>query len=527
MIENLAQIKEQINIIEVLQSYIPLKKMGSNYISICPFHTENTPSLVVSRKKGKFHCFGCNEGGNAIDFVMKYEHIDFIEAIKKCSNICNIEVKEIRSKKSIELLERKQELQERLKRLNISMRNNLLRHEKLVSYLLKRGFKYEVIEQFGLGLALSKNQVIDILGLANAKELGFITDKGYNFFENRLMITLFDSNNNIVGFSGRIHDYNNFTKSPKYINSKDSLLYKKSDILYNLGFARTLKHKSIEGIKEKNVLFIVEGYFDSISLTLLGIPSIAICGTALNPTYLKNIMKYFSESKIYIALDSDNAGREASIRAYKVFLEYGFVDVKIARLKGDYKDVNECFSKGEALDFKFYEGLDFALRVELSQGSIKERQERLKYYATIYKKQRDYFVIEYMRPYMQRYFIQRQEKLKTTNESDEESILTQLAQDNTKRFIAEKILSSEDFSNKEAFLDIMSNKQSSLYRQYELKECREIANDLFYKIILRFKIEILKYKRNKALYQKPFDKDYILALNNKIDEMNEHLKIQF
>lgn len=534
MIENIAEIKENINIIDIVNDYIPLKKSGANYSSCCPFHNEKSPSFVVNMQKNIFHCFGCGEGGNGIDFIMKYERMEFIEALKKAAQICNIEVKESNNVATRDRFEKISKMQENLERLNVYMRNNLLKHEKLLAYLLKRGFTYEVIEKYGLGLALEKQQMQDIVGLDYAKELGLITEKGFNFFQNRLMLCIRDANNHIVGFSGRIHDYCNFSNTPKYINSKESIIYKKSNILYNLNFAREIMKNSRPdsiGMRAKKVLFIVEGYFDALTCNLLQIPSVALCGTALNANHLKNITKYFSDdTQIYIALDSDEAGRNASIRAYKVFLEYGFVDVNIARLRKEFKDINEYFMQREGQQgqiFRFYKGLDYALRVELGQGSIKEKQEKLKYYESIYHKMRDYFIIEYMKPYMQKYLVKRNIEFKE-NIDDTESILIQLANDRDKRFLANDILSSDDFLNKkEAFLDIMGNKQTAICREYALKECPTIDNDNFYKIILRYKIINLEMKLKKALNIKPFDREYIISLNKKIQEFKENLAIPF
>ena len=275
MIENIQQIKDCIDIVQIIESYLPLKKSGANYLANCPFHNEKSPSFVVNKQKNMFHCFGCGEGGNGIDFIIKYDRLDFIEATHKAARLCNIDVVEKVDIHFSKKRDKIKDMQDRLETLQKEQLKALTKHEKLIAYLLKRGFKYEDIEKHDLGYNLDSKIIIDIMSEKYAKELNLITEKNYNFFNNRLMFAIRNSNNKIVGFSGRIHDYYNFTNQAKYINSTDSILYKKSDILYNYNHAKEL-------LRNRNEIYIVEGYFDAITCNLLGIPSVALCGTALN-----------------------------------------------------------------------------------------------------------------------------------------------------------------------------------------------------------------------------------------------------
>ena len=180
MIENIQYIKDNIAILDIIQAYIPLRRNGTNYTSLCPFHNEKTSSFVVSPQKNIFHCFGCGIGGNGIDFIMKYEEIDFLDAIQTAAEICciDVEINKIKTNKTDKLID----MEEKLQVLNENMRKKLLQHEKLLGYLLSRGLQYEHIEKFGIGLMVSKNELLQILGADYCKELGYITEKGNIFF---------------------------------------------------------------------------------------------------------------------------------------------------------------------------------------------------------------------------------------------------------------------------------------------------------------------------------------------------------
>ena len=537
MIQNIQDIKEKADIVEVIQSFIPLRKNGANYISKCPFHDENTPSFVVNQRKNIFHCFGCNEGGNAIDFVMKYEKIDFVNAVLKVANICNVEVQEnkIYSKKDLDCIE----IQERLEILCQRSTQKLLQHDKLCQYLEKRGIKRELFSVYKLGLCLDKQEVIKIMGYEASIKIGLITDKGYLFFANRLLFFICNAKGHIVGISGRIHHYNNFTKSPKYINSKESMLYKKSQILYNLHFALQImkEHK-------KNEMYIVEGYIDALTCNLLGIPSVALCGTAFNTNHLTLINKYIDEkTKIYLALDSDKAGIEATIRAYKTLLQYGFIEIKVARLRG-HKDLNEFYThsiiaseakqvyhseveikqtsrhseveitteeyknKSPTPPFIIYEALPFCLETEINNATtIAEKKHKLAFYTNIYKKSQETFIKQYMLTYLKKYtHIQEYREQKNTlyNVMDEEFILTSLANDREKAYLAQSTLQSIFFSNPTAFLDIVSNHPTANMRKYMLLPYVETDINTFHNVLMRYKILCLQkqLKRTQDVKQK-------------------------
>ena len=527
MIQNINEIKEQLDIIEIISTFLPLKRSGSNYTAKCPFHEEKSDSFIVSKSKNRYKCFGCGAGGNAIDFIMNFLKIDFTEAILKAAEISNIEIKQEYNAKYAEFAKKKQEAQERLEILNKEQLKALIKHEKLMEYLLKRGLTYENIERHDLGYNLDSKIILDIMGERLAKELYLITENGYNFFNNRLMFGIRDSKNKLVGYSGRIHDFLNFSKQAKYINSKDSFLYKKSDILYNINHAKKL-------INETKSLYIVEGYFDSITCNILNTPSIALCGTALNENHIKNIAKYTNDkTTINIMLDSDKAGRAASVRAYKTFMQYNYIDIVMVRLQPRFKDLNEFYiakQRGETKDSDQnaikHVGLEFCLKVELGLAeSIKEKQEKLRFYTEYYKKA-DYFTKEYMLPYLSKYqHLNAPQRAPTDyNKSEQDYILTLLANDANKAFLARHVLDSSDFIDSKSFLDIYNNIDT---KYHFIETNNDISNDDFYKIILRYKIYSLESKRAKALQRRPIDTNYILLLNKEIKEFKSELVIPF
>ena len=525
MIQNINEIKSNIDIVEIIQSYIPLKKSGANYITKCPFHNENTASMSVSKTKNIFHCFGCGEGGNGIDFIMKYERLDFTNAIKKAGEICGIQVEETQSKDYAKSLA----TQEKLEKFYYKCYKALLENEKLVEYLAKRGFKKDVLEEYGFGYCLEIDEIKAILGTQLAFSLGFLTEKGHNFFKDRILLCIRDEKNKIVGFSGRVHDFANFYKAGKYINSKESFLYKKNSILYNY----TNAYEILKKHKHKR-LYIVEGYFDALTCNLLEIPAVAICSANLHVNQLRLLSRLLKdEITLCIALDSDDAGRSGSIRAYKLCFENGYIETKITRLHKDYKDLNEFYTKGDVKDLPFieYDGLDYCLKVETGLAkSIKEKKEIIQGYEKILNNTKDIFTREYIKKYLKAYIslpTQEPREYSSQEKKEQDFILTQLARDKNKVFITQDILNANDFFNKDVFQDILESKDSPRVREYLFKEIESIDTELFYKIALRFKIHNLEKQRRDILRNTHIDINYIMGLNDKISELKELLEIPF
>ncbi|MBE7706051.1 MAG: DNA primase [Cyanobacteria bacterium SIG30] len=314
--EAVEKIKNSLDIVEVISRYVVLKKSGHNMMGLCPFHNEKTPSFVVTPSKQYFKCFGCGEGGDVLNFLMKINNQSFNEVIQEQAEILGIELPKGQGK---DISEKRKKEKERLylamKNAVNFFQNNLLANEKALEYLEKRGVKKDVIDKFHLGLSLnSKNALKEYLkkeeqGAFTNDELTkaglvFETENEYmDRFRNRIMIPIFDISDKCVGFGARAIMEG---QSPKYLNSPESEIYNKSNILFGLNTAK-------EAIKEEDSAIIMEGYFDVISAQANGVQNtVASCGTALTPQHIKLLSRYTQSRKIYLAFDTDGAGLRAA-----------------------------------------------------------------------------------------------------------------------------------------------------------------------------------------------------------------------
>ncbi|WP_343348478.1 DNA primase [Terrisporobacter petrolearius] len=336
------EVKNRCDIVNVISQYINLKNSGSNYSGLCPFHNEKTGSFHVNQKKQIYKCFGCGEGGDVINFVMKIENLDFIEAVKLLAEKNGIEFKTNLSeadKAKMESIKLMQDIH--LKAARYYFANLINSKNKGYDYLRRRGLSDKIIKKFGLGYSLeSWNSLMDYLlsigyekkdlvksGLVTHKENG---NKYYDRFRNRVMFPIFDYRGNVIGFGGRVLD----NSLPKYLNSPDSLLFNKRFNLYGLNYAK----KSISN----DILILVEGYMDLISLYEYGIENVvATLGTALTNEQGKLIKRYSSTA--IISYDSDDAGVKATLRAIDI-LRGQNINVKILNLK-DCKDPDDFIRK--------------------------------------------------------------------------------------------------------------------------------------------------------------------------------------
>ena len=336
------EVKSRSDIVNVISQYISLKNSGSSYSGLCPFHSEKTGSFHVNQNKQIYKCFGCGEGGDVINFVMKIENLDFMEAVKLLAQKNGIEFNTNLSeadKKKMEEIKLMQDIHLKAARFYFS---NLINSKNAgYDYLRKRGLSDKIIKRFGLGYSLySWNSLMDYLlsigyekkdlvksGLVTHKENG---DKYYDKFRNRVMFPIFDYRGNVIGFGGRVLD----DSMPKYLNSPDTILFNKRYNLYGLNYAK----KSIKN----DTLILVEGYMDLISLVEYGIENVvATLGTALTNEQGKLIKRYASTA--VISYDSDEAGIKATLRAIEI-LRHQNINVKILNLK-DCKDPDDFIKK--------------------------------------------------------------------------------------------------------------------------------------------------------------------------------------
>lgn len=335
--EEINTIRSNADIVEIIGDYLELKQKGRNYIAICPFHDDHTPSLVVSKERQIFNCFTCKTGGNVFSFVMKYENVSFPEAIKIVAKKIGYNLKsnyddvvESKYKKEYEIM-------------NFAAKyymNNINSKEGLEArkYLDKRGITSEIIKEFNIGLATDKPS--DLYNILNKKnysldeldKLGLVNKYNldvFDTFQNRIIIPIEDIKGQIVGFTGRI--YHNEKDIAKYINTKETIIFKKGNILFNFHNARNY-------IREKKQAILVEGNMDAIKLSAKGIKNvIALMGVALSKEQIIILKKL--NVPIILMLDNDSAGLNATFKNGELLRKNG-IEVLVVRLK-DAKDPDE------------------------------------------------------------------------------------------------------------------------------------------------------------------------------------------
>lgn len=336
------EVKSRCDIVNVISQYISLKQSGSNFSGLCPFHSEKTGSFHVNQSKQIYKCFGCGEGGDVINFVMKIENLDFIEAVKLLAEKNGIEFKTNLSEEDKAKMEKIKIIQDiHLKSARFYFANLTKSKNPGYDYLKRRGLSDKIIKKFGLGYSLySWNSLMEyLLSLGYEKKdlvlSGLVThkendNKYYDRFRNRVMFPIFDYRGNVIGFGGRVLD----DSLPKYLNSPDTLLFNKRFNLYGLNYAK----KSIVN----DSLILVEGYMDLISLYEHGIENVvATLGTALTNDQGRLIKRYASTA--IISYDSDDAGIKATLRAIEI-LKNQNINIKILNLK-DCKDPDDFIKK--------------------------------------------------------------------------------------------------------------------------------------------------------------------------------------
>lgn len=332
-----------VDIVDLVGRYVPLKRAGANFTACCPFHNEKTPSFMVSPSKQIFKCFGCGKGGNVITFMQEIERIDFWDAAKELAKQANIDLAkyQIDPHKYDDWNDEKEKIKRIHKLVQKFFLEQLEKHPSAKKYLIEqRKLDEKTIKEFWIGYAPDSHYTLiqelkskgfsdqDLIEASLAKKSQTGGDI-YSFFHHRITFPIYDTMNNVVGFSARIIDPND---KPKYLNSAEHKAFQKSQLLYGLNRAK-------QEIKEHNALFIVEGQMDVIWLARLGYHLwVATCGTALTPEHLK-LIKRFTEH-LFLLFDSDDAGQEASLRALSLAYQSNIFP-KIITLPDGFKDVDE------------------------------------------------------------------------------------------------------------------------------------------------------------------------------------------
>ncbi|MCX7944175.1 MAG: DNA primase [Deltaproteobacteria bacterium] len=316
------ELRDKCDIVEHISRYVNLKKRGSNYMGLCPFHKEKTPSFVVSREKKIFHCFGCGEGGSVFNFLSKIEAKSFYQVVIELAHEKGIKLGiETESDDSVQKKNRLYAIcYEAMKYYNESLYTE--EGTKCLSYLKSRGITENLIIEHNLGYSPKNSEALFSkllkLGFSNEDIMDcgiFLKQQGkiYDRFSERLVIPLIDQNKKTIGFAGRCLSEDK--EVAKYINSPESIIYHKSSYLYGLNLATN-------HIVKLGFAILVEGYFDLISLNSINIYNVtATCGTALTQSHIKLLGRLTKD--IYLCFDGDNAGRFAIYRAAKALLPSG------------------------------------------------------------------------------------------------------------------------------------------------------------------------------------------------------------
>ncbi|MCI9140107.1 MAG: DNA primase [Lachnospiraceae bacterium] len=376
------------DIVDIISGYVHLKKKGSNYFGLCPFHNEKSPSFSVSQPKQMYYCFGCGAGGSALTFLMQYENYSFKEALEALADRAGVKLPE----EGRTVRERRQELlKSKILEINKLAANYFyyqLRREQgkgAYIYLCNRGLKEETMKGFGLGYANKysddlyrylkqkgyDDETIRESGLMNVDEKHGMYDK----FWNRVIFPIMDVNNKVIGFGGRVMGEG----SPKYLNSPETKVFDKGRNLYGLNRARRSK---------RNHQILCEGYMDVIALHQAGFDqAVASLGTALTHGQA-SLMKRYTE-EVLLTYDSDEAGTKAALRAIPILREGGII-TKVIHME-PYKDPDEFIKHLGAEEFekriaKAENSFFFELRI-LEQGfQLKDPQEKTKFHNQVAKK---------------------------------------------------------------------------------------------------------------------------------------------
>ncbi len=394
--EEITALRQCVDIVEVISSYIPLDHKGKNYFGVCPFHADHSPSMSVSKEKQIYKCFSCGAAGNVFTFVQNYENVSFAQAVEiiaqKVGFHLSTPIKSIQNEKYSHYYE--------IMEVSSKYFTNNLKTEQgkaALEYLAKRFLDNNAIKEFNIGLALkNKDLLYQILKSKNYQEkdlenLGLINNHEQitDVFINRVMFPLHDPNGNIIGFSGRLYDN---SEGPKYLNTRETIIFKKGQMLFNY-------HRAKNSIQNNKSIILVEGYMDAIRLYLNGVKNVvAIMGTSLTSDQIKLIQKL--HCKVILCLDSDEPGQKATYEIGNILKNQNF-EVEVIRLTGN-KDPDEyiinqgidAFKKNLNSPIKF---LDFTINYLKQNKNLNETVDLANYVNDVLKdlsKEKDPILID-------------------------------------------------------------------------------------------------------------------------------------
>ncbi len=477
------EIREKADIVSIISSYISITKKGKNYFAVCPFHDDHNPSMSISPEKQIYKCFVCGASGNVFSFVKDYENVSFMEAVSIVAKNIGLTFNNTYKKNKIKD-DKEHILLEFVCKYYINNLNTTF-GKKALKYLKDRNLTEKTIDNFKIGLSLpSKDNLVNILQKKGYEksflnELGLMTND-YDYFQNRIMFPLFDEDGQVIGFSARI--YNDEKNQAKYINSKESKIFKKGEFLYNYHIAK-------KEVKKSKKLIIVEGQMDVIRLCENDINyCVALSGTALTNNQVDLIKKL--RVPVYLLLDNDFAGEKATYSNGEI-LEKANIDVKIVRIT-DFKDPDEFITKKGKEEFLNYlkkpmSYLSFKINYLKNNKNLSETKDLVKYINEVLdslKNEKDDITIEVVLKKLSKdYDLDYKTLFKKLNNQKDNKI-TKMIKTNNKE--SEKHKKSKDILASEAIIYFMM--QDSIYiKMYQkklgylpLKKHRSIVNDIIY-----------------------------------------------
>ena len=473
--EEINEIRSRANIVDIISGYLQVSSKGKNYVALCPFHNDHSPSLIISPEKQIFNCFTCRTGGNVFSFVMKYENVSFAEAVSIVAKKVGFNLKNDVFVKSENKYSKDYEIYEYAMKYYLN-NINTADGSKAREYLLKRGINETIIKEFKLGYSgsskdtfykLATNKGWDIETLNKLGLINKVNENVYDTFINRVVIPIENLKGEVVGFTGRI--FNGEDNTAKYLNTKETEIFKKSSLLFNY-------HNAKNYIRDRKSVIVVEGNMDAIKMSAKGFKNVvALMGVALSNEQI-DILKRL-KVPVILMLDNDNAGEEATIKNGESLINSG-VDTKVVRLSGA-KDPDEYLEK---------------FGIDAMQNNIDKAIKYIDFKIECLKKDKDLSNMEDLITYVK-------EVINSINGED----------DLTKEIILSKI--SKDYA---IDIDILkSNLKTEVKKDVKKEEVVEVRDK-----------KLTKYQKasHKVLYYMLMDSKYINLYKNTLGYFKERIE---
>lgn len=473
--EEINEIRSRANIVDIISGYLQVSSKGKNYVALCPFHNDHSPSLIISPEKQIFNCFTCRTGGNVFSFVMKYENVSFAEAVSIVAKKVGFNLKNDVFVKSENKYSKDYEIYEYAMKYYLN-NINTTDGSKAREYLLKRGINETIIKEFKLGYSgsskdtfykLATNKGWDIETLNKLGLINKVNENVYDTFINRVVIPIENLKGEVVGFTGRI--FNGEDNTAKYLNTKETEIFKKSSLLFNY-------HNAKNYIRDRKSVIVVEGNMDAIKMSAKGFKNVvALMGVALSNEQI-DILKRL-KVPVILMLDNDNAGEEATIKNGESLINSG-VDTKVVRLSGA-KDPDEYLEK---------------FGIDAMQNNIDKAIKYIDFKIECLKKDKDLSNMEDLITYVK-------EVINSINGED----------DLTKEIILSKI--SKDYA---IDIDILkSNLKTEVKKDAKKEEVVEVRDK-----------KLTKYQKasHKVLYYMLMDSKYINLYKNTLGYFKERIE---